>query len=131
MYLGLSTLNDQHQIYSLKKKVLNVKEKVFWTSRQKEHKTYKKKKIYWTLPAMLYDRRNKETYFRYLRKDNNVSQEFYTWQKLPSNIKKQLSLCKNSSKVLNFQRNLLENKLQKTKMTTNIYEECYEHKLTI
>lgn len=44
MYLGLSTLNDQHQIYSLKKKVLNVKEKVFWTSRQKEHKTYKKKK---------------------------------------------------------------------------------------
>lgn len=80
---------------------------------------------------MLYDRRNKETYFRYLRKDNNVSQEFYTWQKLPSNIKKQLSLCKNSSKVLNFQRNLLENKLQKTKMTTNIYEDCYEHKLTI
>lgn len=45
MYLRLSTLNDQHQTYSLKKKkkVLNFKEKVFWTSRQKEHKTYKKK----------------------------------------------------------------------------------------
>lgn len=119
MYLRLSTLNDQHQTYSLKKK------KKYWTLKKKsfgllgKKSTRLTKKKYWTLPAMFYDRQNKETYFRYLRKDN-VSQEFYTWQKLPSNIMKQLSVCKNSRKVLNFQRNLLENNLQKTKMTTNI-----------
>lgn len=68
--------------------------------------------------------KNKATYLRYRKKMQAKNFTSSTCDLQVSS--RQLSLCKNSRKVV---LNFLRNKLRKTKMTTETYKDWYEHKL--